>query len=606
MQRAPTQLASACHLYSSRAQLTETGVDAVCVPTLASAIGVKTATPIPQGTSIDAQAKERGYPTLLQTQNSHHNEHTASSHEFKEALTGHSPPGSLRTMAKWCFGQVCNGQGVPVGGLVQLRKVLSQVLGMPESAFGSMQVQHMRFDLDGSGLLNENELYRLMKMNLREYRRRAGQDAGAAVPTKSLQSAGYQIIDKLGKGNQCKALLGKDQKGQRCCIKAFEKARMSTHDVNNINQEYEVLNSIAGHPTIPTVLDIFQDKDTIYTVNTLHEGGDFTTLRQRAPLKLRTEKWWRDIFRQCFEGLGHLHENSLMHCDIKESNIMLKTTQYHQPEVVIIDFGLSQTAASDATLVSGTPGYIPPEVWETGKWYPGGDMFSMGVVIMQMLLNRVPPHHNPPQGFEVLPNGIFTEGTNSLREAGLAAKSREPPFDSMPLELADLTAILKRLLTKDVKKRPLAPSVLGSAWFSGDEEDEPPPLINVQTRAQSRVQSTPEKQKQKQSSPVEHEKKKKQSTPEKDEPPPLSSRVQFDQHALRLREHLFEKDMHRQLLVEKDVQRQPLVPLQQHPPGRSDEIVQKPQRTSKGSDNWGLGEMVDKLNFWLVNPSPAA
>merc|ERR1719440_2057779 len=123
-----------------------------------------------------------------------------------------------------------------------------------------------------------------------------------------------------------------------------------------------------------------------------------------------------------------------MHCDIKESNLMLKTAEYHKPEVVIIDFGLLQTAASDVALVSGTPGYIPPEVWETGRWYPGGDMFSMGVVVMQMILKRVPPHHNPPQKCEVLPSGIFTEGASKLRDAALVAKKREPPFESMPLE----------------------------------------------------------------------------------------------------------------------------------------------------------------------------
>ena len=51
---------------------------------------------------------------------------------------------------------------------------------------------------------------------------------------------------------------------------------------------------------------------------------------------------------------------------------MLKTENYHNPQVVVIDLGLSRAATSDIEGVGGTPGYIPPETWHTGKWYPRG------------------------------------------------------------------------------------------------------------------------------------------------------------------------------------------------------------------------------------------
>eukprot|EP00971_Amphidinium_carterae_P053962 1062501-Amphidinium_carterae.1 len=45
--------------------------------------------------------------------------------------------------------------------------------------------------------------------------------------------------------------------------------------------------------------------------------------------------------------------------------------------------------------VGGTPGYIPPETWSTGKWFPRGDNFSMGVTMVQ-LTDRMPPDPNQP------------------------------------------------------------------------------------------------------------------------------------------------------------------------------------------------------------------
>lgn len=369
-----------------------------------------------------------------------------------------------KRLATWCLEQVADGKGVDIGGLVQLRKPVSQALGIPEASFGSMQRQHLRFNVNGSGRLSERELYLLFTMNLREHHKRAGPNPVVPVPNTTLSAAGYSIVQEAGKGNQSIAFLANDRVGKRWCVKAFEKGRIGLADLDNIMQEYDVLKSIAPHPNIPNVADLFQDGGFYYMVQSFYEGGDFTTLRQRSNSVRRTELWWRDVFRQCFEGIAHLHGNALIHCDIKESNLMIREPRYESPKVVIIDFGLMQTAASDRTLVAGTPGYIPPEVWEAGKWYPSGDVFSMGVVVMQMLLDRIPPHHNPPE-CEVLPGGIFTEGATTLNEASTVAKTREPPTDALPPEFQPVATLARKMLEKDVQKRLQAKQVLRDAWF---------------------------------------------------------------------------------------------------------------------------------------------
>jgi len=305
-------------------------------------------------------------------------------------------------------------------------------------------------------------------MNLWEHRKTlAKYTSGVVIKNSSPEDAGYSISKEIGKGNQSRANLAKDRDGQPRCIKVYDKSKMRTLDHESLKQEYEVLQNMQKHISIASASDLLQDAKFYYMVLDLYQGGDFTTLKDRASEMSisTTESWWRGVFKQCFEGLVHIHSHALMHGDIKESNLMLKVDEYSQPAVVIIDFGLVQTSVSDASVIWGTPGYIAPETWETGKTYPGGDIFAMGVVIMQMLLNKIPPHHDPPKG-EILPRGIFTDGLRTMQEVGKFTRSREPPFDMLSGQFPDLTALLRRLLDKEVARRPCAPKVLQDVWFT--------------------------------------------------------------------------------------------------------------------------------------------
>merc|ERR1719446_1908809 len=116
----------------------------------------------------------------------------------------------------------------------------------------------------------------------------------------------------------------------------------------------------------------------------------------------------------------------MIHCDIKEPNIMVKTDDHQYPEIVIIDLGVATCMARDGAL-HGTPGYVPPETLETKMWFPVGDLFSFGVVIFQMLTNKVPTDSRPFAG-------IFQEGCSDARDVFAATRSREPPFHLMPPE----------------------------------------------------------------------------------------------------------------------------------------------------------------------------
>jgi len=178
-----------------------------------------------------------------------------------------------------------------------------------------------------------------------------------------------------------------------------------------------------------------------------------------------TEDWWRCLFRQCFEALSFMHQQAMMHCDIKEPNLMIKTGSFMAPQAVLIDFGVAKAMASpDTTGCCGTPGYIPPETWVQRRWFPGGDVFSMGVVMLQVLIDKVPASSG--MRTRQTPGGIFLEGTCTYREVAEVTRTREPPVQLISQAYSRLTEVVLATLRKDLMSRLRAPRVLAHPWFS--------------------------------------------------------------------------------------------------------------------------------------------
>jgi hypothetical protein len=278
----------------------------------------------------------------------------------------------LKSLVKNYFQQVARGgEGLDLAGLAQLRSLMGKQLGIPQQALGNLHDEYVRFDFDGDGMLQAHECYKLVKYHLREYHKKINPSvAEVTIPFRSVQSAGYTFSKELGHGSQGVMKLAIDRDGMQRCIKVIRKSD-GPHGIADLKEEFEAMNNLHNEHIAKTY-EIFQDNAFYYMVNEPYFGGDFTKLRQKATEQgvHITENWWRIIFRQCFEGLRYLHEKAMMHCDIKEPNLMLKTDDYHQPEVVIIDFGIAQEDVCDRQRVCGTPGYIPPETWETKKMVP--------------------------------------------------------------------------------------------------------------------------------------------------------------------------------------------------------------------------------------------
>lgn len=392
----------------------------------------------------------------------------------------------LKSLVKNYFQQVARGsEGLDLAGLAQLRSLMGKQLGIPQQALGNLHDEYVRFDFDGDGMLQAHECYKLVKYHLREYYKKINPSvAELAIPFRSVQSAGYTFSKELGHGSQGVMKLAVDCEGNQRCIKVIRKSD-GPHGIGDLKEEFEAMNNLHNEHIAKTY-DIFQDNAFYYMVNEPYFGGDFTKLRHKATEQgvQITENWWRIIFRQCFEGLRYLHEKAMMHCDIKEPNLMLKTDNYHQPEVVIIDFGIAQEDVCDRQRVCGTPGYIPPETWETKKWFPKGDCFSLGVTMMQLLIDQVPMVSESPNAVQkMLRWGIFSDGTKTLEEIAHATRTRHAPFHRLPKECPGLAVLIEKLLEKRQEPRYNASQALNDSWFHGPGSDAPlPPPVAAEVQ----------------------------------------------------------------------------------------------------------------------------
>jgi len=384
-----------------------------------------------------------------------------------------------------CFKKASSAATVDIHGLRIIEELLANAIGLPQEVFGNIGTDYNRFDFEGSGRLNANEVYKLVKHHLWQYLKASGNIHQVDLPMKSLDQAGYCITRDIGKGTQATVKLAMDSNGRERCIKCYKKGQMTIGGLAELKEEFETMRRLSCE-RLAHAFEIFQDSDFYYMVNEVYHGGDFGSMKARAvtngvPLN---ERYWRCVFSQCFEALAFLHENAMMHCDVKEPNIMLRTPNFTVPEVVFIDFGLARAMAAESNgRIEGTPGYLPPEVWDTGLWFPGGDVFSLGVVVMQVLLDKVPDLTGQGKG-----GGLFLENCFSLKEVEVATKTRAPPWHLMPRDMPGLVPLVQTILQKDLSRRPRAPQVLQHSWFTSG------PATTIHRPSRARPTAAPEAQ----------------------------------------------------------------------------------------------------------------
>merc|ERR1719265_547518 len=359
--------------------------------------------------------------------------------------------------------------------LMFIRKI-SSAIGVPPIALGNAHDDFERYDFDGDGGLEEHECYRLVKTHLKAYRKRIGHvHSETNMEVMTTAQAGLTLGKKLGHGAFGTVLLATDRNGETKCVKKLNKAAMPGAGLEELAEEFSMMHDM-NNSNIAKTYELFQDSTFIYMVNEPYFGGDLSKIRQKAasqgvPL---TDEYWQNMFKQCFQGLSYLHDLGMMHCDIKEENIMIKTNDYRNPQLVIIDFGLAQHDAQEKQQICGTPGYIPPETWQMQKWYPTGDVFSMGVTMLQLVIDQIPEvkEFDPPRpGMQAPPPQVIKLGIfsgNSIDDVQQKTTTLQAPLHRIPPYMnSSFKSFISKCLQKSRAPRPTSLMALSDPWFTG-------------------------------------------------------------------------------------------------------------------------------------------
>ncbi len=198
-----------------------------------------------------------------------------------------------------------------------------------------------------------------------------------------------------------------------------------------------------NHPNIVTIFDVGNDNvngvTRYYIVMEFVEGQDLKqVIRERTisgqPYSIEEAV---DITRQISEGVGYAHRRGLVHCDLKPQNVIITP----EGRAKVADFGIARAytamVAERSDVVWGTPQYYSPEQATGVAPTPASDVYSIGVMMYEMLSGRMPFESRDPRELARLHLNVEPPALHTLN----------------PNVTLQLEAIVRRTMAKDPASR---------------------------------------------------------------------------------------------------------------------------------------------------------
>ena len=197
----------------------------------------------------------------------------------------------------------------------------------------------------------------------------------------------YEILEKIGAGGMSDVYKAKDQVlGRFVAVKVLKPE--FAEDVNFVTKFHTEAQSAAGlqHPNIVNIYDVGSEGHMHYIVMEYVEGITLKTyIEKKGQLNYKEAI---SIAIQVARGIEAAHNNNIVHRDIKPQNIMIS----NEGKVKVTDFGIARAATSNTihSDVMGSVHYTSPEQARNGFVDGKSDIYSLGIVMYEMVTGRVP------------------------------------------------------------------------------------------------------------------------------------------------------------------------------------------------------------------------
>ncbi len=241
---------------------------------------------------------------------------------------------------------------------------------------------------------------------------------------------GYSIERELGRGGMATVYLAvQESLGRRVALKVLDPTLAASDP--GFSQRFIREGRIAAalrHRHILAIHDVGVHAGQAFLALEYLPGGSAAEQAGRMPAREALR-----LLREIAGALAHAHAAGIVHRDVKPENIL----RHDDGGFVLADFGIAR--AADLSLVTkegstvGTPAYMAPEQWRSQAIDGRADLYSLGVVLYQLLTGRVP--YRGSDGWAI------------------GMQHMQAPLPELPVEFAGLQALLAKLMAKDPAAR---------------------------------------------------------------------------------------------------------------------------------------------------------
>jgi len=287
------------------------------------------------------------------------------------------------------------------------------------------------------------------------------------LTTGSTFAGRYQIIEELGKGGMGRVYKVNDTDIKEKIALKILKPEIASDErtIERFRNEIKLARKIA-HKNVGRMFDLGKAEGTYFITMEFVPGQDLKALiRQTGKLTVETTL---SIAKQVCEGLEEAHNHGVVHRDLKPSNIMIDK----EGNVRIMDFGIARSlkakGLTGSGVMIGTPEYMSPEQAEAKDVDQRTDIYSLGIVLYEMLTGQLPFEGDTPLSIAMKhksesftnPKTLNSQIPDDLNSVVLKCleKSKTNRYQSVEEVNRDLSAIIKKIpgTKKEIpKKKPL-------------------------------------------------------------------------------------------------------------------------------------------------------